>query len=103
LDEAYRRVLASYVPRSYSGRVAVLRPSEIVSKSNSSLAPGRAVDPTLGWRKVAAEVDVYEVPGGYTTSLTRYVDILADRIRICLEKVETKVEPVVNGMQTPIS
>jgi amino acid adenylation domain-containing protein len=77
LNDAYRRALLGFVPKPYDGRVTVLWPSE--------LKLGDATDPTAGWSKVAAEVEVKTVPGGHITCLTKNVNHLAQALKACIE------------------
>ena len=44
-----------------------------------------APDPSLGWRKIAADVEVHQVPGDYTTSITKHVQMLADRMKVSVK------------------
>jgi len=76
-NDAYRRALLGFVPKPYDGRVTVLWPSE--------LKLGDATDPTAGWSKVAADVEVKTVPGGHITCLTKNVNHLAHALKACIE------------------
>ena len=76
-NEAYRRALLGFVPKPYDGRVTVLWPSE--------LELAEPTDPTAGWSKVAAEVEVKTVPGGHITCLTKNVNHLAQALKACIE------------------
>ncbi len=89
--EVYSKVLAGYVPRYYPGRVALLWPVEapISGRGDAASSWDKAADPTLGWSKLASEVEVHKIPGGMLTSLTRYVDVLAGQMKDCLEKAWT--------------
>ena len=44
----------------------------------------------IRWLTVAPNIEAYAVPGGYTTSLTRHVGIIADRIKACLDELPPK-------------
>ena len=66
-----------FVPKRYDGRVTVLWPSE--------LKLWDAADPTAGWSRVAAEVEVKTIPGGHITCLTKNIDHLAQALKSCIE------------------
>jgi hypothetical protein len=72
-----------FVPKRYDGRVTVLWPNE--------LKLWDAADPTAGWSKVAAEVEVKTVPGGHITCLTKNVNHLAQALRACIEATRTTI------------
>ncbi|HET9533334.1 MAG TPA: amino acid adenylation domain-containing protein [Blastocatellia bacterium] len=77
----YSRLMHGYVPRRYKGRITLFWPEEVAR------FPG---DPTMGWRKVAAGgVEVYPIAGRHLTCITRHVDVLADRLNACLQKVQS--------------
>jgi len=92
LMTAYRRAVASYVRRPYSGRVAVLWPSDVPVNTlgGSPLPWANAPDPSLGWRRVAPDVEVHQLPGDYTTSITRHVQMLADRLKASLAHARSR-------------
>jgi amino acid adenylation domain-containing protein len=71
--EVYRLVIAGYVPKRYRGRVILFR---------SGARPKRR--PDLGWRRVASNLAVCEVPGDHLTSITRHAAALGERLRACL-------------------
>ena len=77
INQDYARAMMSYVPRQYAGRVTLFWPSEWLEET--------ANDPTVGWRKIAAEVDVHIVPGGHLTCLIDNMDELALHLRRCLD------------------
>jgi aspartate racemase len=73
LMERYYRVIMRYFPRPYPGRVVVLVPRD---------EPLRATaDRTQGWGRLAASVDVHEVPGDHHTVVREHADVIADRLR----------------------
>jgi hypothetical protein len=78
---AYTRAINGYVPGPYDGRVTVLWPSELALDDPS--------DPTAGWGRVAAAVDVHSVPGGHITCVTNNVHHLAIALKGCLDRLET--------------
>jgi thioesterase domain-containing protein len=83
LMSAYQRAVASYVRRPYSGRIAIFWPNEVPVNTlgGPQLQWRSASDPSLGWRRVAPDVEVHPVPGDYTTSITTHVQVLADRMK----------------------
>jgi hypothetical protein len=88
LMRVYRRAVASYVRRPYSGRVTLLWPRDVPVNTlgGAPLKWASAPDPSLGWRKVAADIEVHQLPGDYTTSITRHVQILANRIKTSVKE-----------------
>lgn len=78
--DTYDRIVANYIPRTYPGRVTVIASMEGPASRSS--------DPTLGWGRVAAEVKVLSVPGDHLTCITKHVDIVAERLRVCLDEVQ---------------
>ena len=87
----YRRAVASYVRRAYSGRVALFWPNEVPINTlgGSPLQWESAPDPSLGWRALAANIEIYQLPGDYTTSITRHVHILANRLKASVKRVRS--------------
>jgi thioesterase domain-containing protein len=75
-----------YTPRTYPGRVVLLR----ALRGHVLKSP----DPTLGWGRVAAGgLDIYEVPGDHLNMLERpYVQTVAEKIEACLNG-HTHTEP----------
>jgi len=92
LMAAYRRAVASYVRRAYSGRVALFWPSEVPINTlgGSPLQWESAKDPSLGWRTLAANIEIHQLPGDYTTSITRHVQILANRLKTSVKRVRSQ-------------
>lgn len=76
------RVLSGYMPRPYPGRVTLLRASELLVE--------RSDDPTWGWCEVAQEVAVHSVPGDHSTVITKHVQVLAEKLRTCLDKAQSE-------------
>jgi thioesterase domain-containing protein len=79
-SENYSRALQGYVPRPYSGRVALLWPAKERWK--------RDRDPTFGWGRVASQLETHVVPGGHITCITEHMESLADRMKACLEEAQ---------------
>jgi hypothetical protein len=67
-------------PQLYQGRVTLFLSSEWCVK--------RAHDPTLGWYKMAQEVDVHLIPGEHLNCITKYAQILAATLRTCLAQIQ---------------
>ena len=61
--------------------------SHLWSRARVGLHPR---DLTLGWHKVAKDVDVYVIPASHRTSVTTYGDVLAARLHACLSKVQAR-------------
>lgn len=76
--QIYEQAMMSYVPRKYSGPVTLFWPSEWAAQT--------VPDATVGWRKVAAEVDVHLVPGGHLTCLIHHMEDLARELKRCLDR-----------------
>jgi thioesterase domain-containing protein len=91
LMTTYRRAVASYVRRPYAGRVAIYWPAEVPVNTlgGSPLKWDRASDPSLGWRRIARDVEVHRLPGDYTTTITKYAHVLATRLRASVQDVKS--------------
>lgn len=48
-------------------------------------------DTSLGWRNLCADLEVFEVPGGHASCLLEHVDLVAERLRQELERVQGSV------------
>jgi acyl transferase domain-containing protein/thioesterase domain-containing protein/acyl carrier protein len=83
IEAANIQAIRTYVPHSYPGRLTLFP----ASKQPAGLDYG----PDMGWAGLAAGgVEVHEVPGYYgSIVLEPRVRILADRLRACLDKVQT--------------
>jgi hypothetical protein len=99
LMAAYYRAVASYVRRPYAGRVAIVWPTDVPVNTlgGSPLQWSSASDPSLGWRKVAAEVEVHALPGDYTTSITTHVQALANRMKVSVKAARSGQRTDVRG------
>jgi thioesterase domain-containing protein len=73
----YHQIDRSYLPGQFGGRVTLIFGREEVPD---------ALAERDWWRKVAADVEVFEVPGDRQTKLTRHVDALADVLDRLLER-----------------
>jgi amino acid adenylation domain-containing protein len=69
------RAVRAYVPGRYGGRVTLFWTDE------SHPLPW---DRTLGWKKVAGEVEVVHIPGTHDTCVSVNLDALAERMSACL-------------------
>jgi amino acid adenylation domain-containing protein len=63
--QARLRALEAYRPGPYSGDILLLRAAE--TEFEDDVATEYADDPTMGWRKLAADVAVRVVPGSHAT------------------------------------
>jgi thioesterase domain-containing protein len=68
-----RDCLRDYVPGRYQGPVALFRSSHLVSRPPAG--------PTAGWDHFATTVDVHPLPGNHQEAVTRYVSVLAEKMR----------------------
>jgi oxalate---CoA ligase len=73
----YLPITRRYVPQPYGGRVTL-----VTATAGTGVG---AIDPTLGWGRVAADVKVLSVPGDHMSCLTEHVAILGDQLRASLE------------------
>ena len=79
VSAAYAKAVLGYVPRQYHGKVTVLWPAELPLEEPE--------DPTAGWSKVAASVELLRVPGGHITCVTSHVEHVANALRVCLDEI----------------
>jgi amino acid adenylation domain-containing protein len=68
-----RDYLQDYVPGSYHGPIALFRSSHLLGRPPSG--------PTAGWDHFAPTVDVHPLPGNHQLAVTRYVSVLAEKMR----------------------
>ena len=78
-DIRYRGLLMNYRPKPYSGRVVMLRTQDA--------QVSYPTDATAGWGKLAAQVEVQNLPGDHITCQTEHVADVAERIGKCLEAI----------------
>ena len=69
----------NYRPKPYSGRVVMLRTQDA--------QVSYPTDATAGWGKLAAQVEVQNLPGDHITCQTEHVADVAERIGKCLEAI----------------
>ncbi|MCB1053920.1 MAG: alpha/beta fold hydrolase, partial [Acidobacteria bacterium] len=95
---AIRRAGWAYSPRPYDGRLTLFVPR--ISSRDDDLESSQ-----LGWRPLAlGGVEEHRVPGSHTTMLSSpQVQVLAERLRQCLERAEAGVEAVAAGPRSNAS
>ena len=71
-----------YVPKPYSGPIALMR---------ASAGPANYPDPRLGWRELVGDgLEVHTVPGDHITMLAEpHIQVLAERLAACLDAPQT--------------
>jgi amino acid adenylation domain-containing protein len=78
----YQAAYMRYRPEPYAGCVAVLR-------ARAQPLLWWFDDPTLGWRSLAQDLDLYQLPGNHATIMTDpIVAQTADRLRACIAQAE---------------
>jgi thioesterase domain-containing protein len=84
LQMVNRQALLEFAPRPYPGRVTLFWAQD---RSESS-----DCDPAVAWARWATGgVEVHEVPGGHDAIVKEpYVQILAEKLRICLERAQAE-------------
>ena len=77
-----KAVITNASDECYSGRIAVFRPCDRVR--------GRAHDDALGWRRISADVEVFETAGDHKhVLLPPYVSSVGGQLRQCLQRVRS--------------
>jgi acyl-CoA synthetase (AMP-forming)/AMP-acid ligase II/thioesterase domain-containing protein len=74
----FGRMIERYVPGPYAGRVTLF--------TSADGPAARTGDPTLGWRRVVADLRVIRLPGDHTTCITEHADVLARQLQACLDE-----------------
>ena len=84
----FRRALARYFRRPYSGRIGIFWPiDEPVSMPGEPVLKwDQVIDRSLRWRQVVSDLEVYGLPGNYPTLVTKNVQLLADLVKASLDK-----------------
>jgi phthiocerol/phenolphthiocerol synthesis type-I polyketide synthase E len=79
--------LERYTPRSYAGRVAVLRASDVLEETKA-LAQDLYEDPSFGWQAFCTHpVSVQFVPGDHVRiNLEPHVGVLGSKLQLTLEE-----------------
>jgi thioesterase domain-containing protein/acyl carrier protein len=82
-----RQTLENYRLSPYPGKITLFRAMETFSQFEAI-----AVNPTLGWRKLAVGgLVIHDVPGNHVTILQKpNVSVLADKLKICIQEVQEK-------------
>lgn len=80
----FRRLVRGYVAQPYPAPITLL-----VSEGRT----GAHANPTLGWSKVAPQVDLHNVPGDHHTCLTKHLNLVAEILRSRLESVHLQQKP----------
>jgi amino acid adenylation domain-containing protein len=75
-DCAYRLAVRGYIPGPYDGRVTFLCTDAMQSRLPD--------DPTVGWGRVASQLEVIPIPGDHLNCLTTHVSSLAQHLVGCL-------------------
>ncbi|MGH8069434.1 MAG: thioesterase domain-containing protein [Candidatus Entotheonellia bacterium] len=91
VQETRRSRLNPYIPSIYPGKIILFRPSQ--------QPEGYYHPPDMGWSGLAAGgLEIYEVPGPFgAIILEPNVQIMADRLRVCLQTAQTT--PSSHGQQ----
>ena len=85
--QANKRASRRYVPKPYSGPIALMWASD---------RPERCPDPRLGWGDLAPGLEVHTVPGDHITMLAEpHVQVLAERLNACLDAAQTQASTTV--------
>ncbi len=86
VEDANRQAVNAYKPQVYPGRITLLRAIERPTR--------KYFDPLMGWGElVAGGVEIVEVPGHHKTLILEpRVRILAERLRECIDKVDSEQE-----------
>jgi thioesterase domain-containing protein len=82
LDLAYRRAVHSYIPPPYPGRVTLFVTDELAGKRF-----------TRDWRTVTEDCEVYRMPGDHLTVVTQHIQVVAEQLRVCLERAQRQDGP----------
>jgi hypothetical protein len=70
--------LSTYIPKPYSGRVALFWPSE----------SGSSAEASRDWRQAVPHIEVQSVPGDHVSCVAVHADVLGDRLKTCLEAAQ---------------
>jgi thioesterase domain-containing protein len=76
----FQWILSSYVPPGYGGPVTLF-----VTEEQETFAPFLK----RKWQKMAPQAEVHRLAGGHLGSITTNVEVLAAKMRECLERVRT--------------
>ena len=78
LVDAYHDVVQSYSPSMTGGKVTLITAMDGRTRRTS--------DPTLGWNKLASQVQVVGVPGDHHSCITTHARTLGEELRVCLDE-----------------
>jgi thioesterase domain-containing protein/acyl carrier protein len=86
VQKASHAALINYVSQPYSGKITLLRASEMVAEDSRGVFAQSFRQPALGWGELTTEpIEIHEVPGDHVTMLTEpHVQVLADKLKSCL-------------------
>lgn len=87
VQKASHQALINYVPQVYSGKITLLRASEMVAEDSGGVFAQSFQKPALGWGELTTQpIEIHEVPGDHVTMLSEpHVQVLADKLKCCLE------------------
>ncbi|WP_310483749.1 condensation domain-containing protein [Chamaesiphon sp. VAR_48_metabat_403] len=77
LEVSYQKIHKAYQPQAYAGTITLFKAMET--------PPGYFIDPYLGWKNVAAGIEVHKIPGHHTSLLES--PILAEKMKACIVRV----------------
>ncbi len=75
-----------YTPGTFEGKVAVLWPIGHAAHRHHD-------DPTRGWSRVVADVEVKTIPGTHDTCTTRHIGAFAETLRTVLDEYDPPLGP----------
>ncbi|WP_414544489.1 amino acid adenylation domain-containing protein [Nostoc sp. CCY0012] len=86
VQKASHQALINYVPQVYSGKITLLRASEMVAEDSGGVFAQSFQKPALGWGELTTQpIEIHEVPGDHVTMLAEpHVQVLAEKLKCCL-------------------
>ena len=75
----YAWATSSYRPRPYAGRVVIFW------SRDAAEVPTTAPGTTRWWQQFLSDLEAHYVPGDHASSVTRWADLLAAELRVCLD------------------
>ncbi len=86
VQKASYQALINYVPQVYSGKITLLRASEVVAEDSRGVFAQSFRQPALGWGELTTEpIEIHEVPGDHVTMMAEpHIRVLADKLKFCL-------------------
>ncbi len=76
--DVFLRSLSTYIPKPYSGRVALFWPDE----------SGSSAEASRDWRQAVPHIEVQTVPGNHVTCVANHAEVLGERMKTCLEEAQ---------------